>query len=120
MKEIRCRYCNIKFTPKHGNTKYCSDECRREGTRKLWRDNHIKHREKINKRSKAWRLSHPEEVKETNEIYYEEHREEILEQKKEYYQKNKEEICRKAREKHHKQKEEQEIREGRQTTLILI
>lgn len=105
------RRCNMKICKKCESRKDESDfgknKSRKDGLSFyckqcisiLGKENTLKHREKLRKRSEEYRNNNPEKYKKYFKENYEKNKEKLKEKQREYYWKNREEICRKENEK---------------------
>lgn len=58
--KAKCKICGAEYIKTNGKSMYCSDECKKEATRRRYQKN----REKILAQTRAWREAHPDYQKE--------------------------------------------------------
>lgn len=121
-----CAVCDKVFTKNHWNTKYCSEECKRERenayARKYREENrkdpewverlnasgrkyHEKNREKRNAQRRKYYEKNREKINAKNRKYREKNREKINAIHRKYYEENREKIKAQQRARYHANKE---------------
>lgn len=69
----KCVVCGKEFEG-HGLRKYCSDGCRRQGTREIKRRYRSENKERVKENHRRYRLRHKEKLREKNRRYYLSHK----------------------------------------------
>lgn len=78
---MKCKWCGKEFEPLHHNSRYCSNECRKEARNKSKRDYYYAHPERIRATIRRYRKRNRDKVNAYHRKYYREH----LEERRAYY-----------------------------------
>ena len=58
-----CCICGAEYWSERLNSKYCSDECKKIGRKKYFKERYNNNAEKLKEQSREWREKHPEYIK---------------------------------------------------------
>lgn len=92
LKDKRCVICSKLYSPKSGNQKVCSDECRKVLYNQTRKDYYQKHKSQYLMNNKKWRDNHKEQQRVYRKDYFLKNKEKIYERNKKWRNKNKDKM----------------------------
>lgn len=82
---VECVYCKTEFKPKHGNQKYCSDQCKRDRRKSYFKKYNDDRSESRKEYDRQYRKDNVERIKDNHKKWETKNRERRLKYFKDYH-----------------------------------